>query len=413
MKFGVVKELIMKKLFLPAKEILFIVFVAVLPIFIFGFSIIGWSFRVAKNSAEQENRIYTKNFASQIQLYLERAKETIEALANFSFEKIDQQTLQAVYEKNTFRGIPLFESLTLLDKEGKIKAVYPFKKELLDLDYSRQPSFLFVSKEKKTFFSKVDFSLIGQQPVVKIAAPIFEKEREKSLKGMIEGSVRLQALSLFLEGFSLERRSGEAFLIGEKGEIIAHQNYQYVREQENIHHLYPELAEIILKIEKGEGKFQYRDFEKTEYLVIFQTIPKTNWKLVTKQNVKEILAPVYQLSKTLTIFLVLSIFGAATLDYRVASYVNSLQEKAQKEKLEALEEAKKVLEIKVQARTRELKELVEQQEEIIKERTKELQKKVEELEKFYRLTIGRELKMIELKKEIKRLKELCQKSQKT
>jgi len=50
-------------------------------------------------------------------------------------------------------------------------------------------------------------------------------------------------------------------------------------------------------------------------------------------------------------------------------------------------------------------------EEKIKEAIEELQKKVEELEKFHRLTVGRELKMIELKKEIERLKEELKKYQ--
>jgi HAMP domain-containing protein len=69
----------------------------------------------------------------------------------------------------------------------------------------------------------------------------------------------------------------------------------------------------------------------------------------------------------------------------------------------ALEEAKTVLEIKVAARTRELRELAEQREEIIKQRTKELREKIEELERFQRLAVGRELKMIELKKKIREL----------
>lgn len=37
-------------------------------------------------------------------------------------------------------------------------------------------------------------------------------------------------------------------------------------------------------------------------------------------------------------------------------------------------------------------------------KAKELQERVEELEKLHRLTVGRELRMIELKKEIERLK---------
>jgi len=51
----------------------------------------------------------------------------------------------------------------------------------------------------------------------------------------------------------------------------------------------------------------------------------------------------------------------------------------------------------------ELKEFQEKLEEKVKERTKELQERVEELERLHRLTVGRELKMMELKEEIKKL----------
>jgi len=68
------------------------------------------------------------------------------------------------------------------------------------------------------------------------------------------------------------------------------------------------------------------------------------------------------------------------------------------------EEARNVLEIKVQARTQELAELAKSLEAQVKERTKELEEKIAELERFQRLAVGRELKMIDLKKEIKKLK---------
>ena len=71
---------------------------------------------------------------------------------------------------------------------------------------------------------------------------------------------------------------------------------------------------------------------------------------------------------------------------------------------EEIEVAKVILEIKVQARTRELKELAENLEEKVGERTKELQGKINELERFQKLMIGRELKMVELKKEIGKVK---------
>lgn len=78
---------------------------------------------------------------------------------------------------------------------------------------------------------------------------------------------------------------------------------------------------------------------------------------------------------------------------------------------EDLEETSKVLEIRVRARTRALKELAESLEEKVEKRTKELQEKIKELKKFQELTVGRELKMIKLKEEIKKLQEQLKKGQ--
>ena len=62
------------------------------------------------------------------------------------------------------------------------------------------------------------------------------------------------------------------------------------------------------------------------------------------------------------------------------------------------------LEQRVKERTGELEQLKTNLEQTIMERTKEMKEKIDELEKFKKLTVGRELKMIELKKEIERLK---------
>lgn len=79
-------------------------------------------------------------------------------------------------------------------------------------------------------------------------------------------------------------------------------------------------------------------------------------------------------------------------------------EKKVAEATKELQESKMVLEIKVAARTRELRELTEKLEDKVRERTRELEKKILELEKFQKLAVGRELKIIELKKEIEKLK---------
>jgi len=52
----------------------------------------------------------------------------------------------------------------------------------------------------------------------------------------------------------------------------------------------------------------------------------------------------------------------------------------------------------------ESKRFQESLEKEVEERTKELREKLEELERFQKIAVGRELKMIELKKEVERLK---------
>lgn len=71
---------------------------------------------------------------------------------------------------------------------------------------------------------------------------------------------------------------------------------------------------------------------------------------------------------------------------------------------EDLEKSAISLEGKVKARTKELEDIKATLELRVHEKTMELQKRLDELEKFRKLTLGRELRMIELKEEIVMLK---------
>jgi hypothetical protein len=102
------------------------------------------------------------------------------------------------------------------------------------------------------------------------------------------------------------------------------------------------------------------------------------------------------------------------LEIKVVDRTKKLQEKIEElEKItELLEKEKKkqqelsqTLEVKVGARTAELNQEKANLETKVAERTKELQEKMEEMERFQKFVVGRELKMVELKQEIKKLGE--------
>ena len=107
-------------------------------------------------------------------------------------------------------------------------------------------------------------------------------------------------------------------------------------------------------------------------------------------------------------------FFTGGLDREIIDLSESLNKTAEtlhKNKKE-LEEAKKVLEVKVAARTRELEELNRNLGERVKKKTAELRERVEELEKFQKLTVGRELEMVELKKELRAERKKAEKLEK-
>ena len=119
--------------------------------------------------------------------------------------------------------------------------------------------------------------------------------------------------------------------------------------------------------------------------------------------------PVYLITTTPFILFAFYLIGLAA-----SSFTDLLKKRTMElEKTkEALEEVKTILEVKVKARTHELEELAAKREEIVEEKTRELREKVEELERFHRLAVGRELKMMELKAEMEKLKEELEKIQK-
>lgn len=402
----------MKFFFRPTKEMVLILVIALLPVLVFGIIAVNRSVEVAQKAAENEDRILTANLANQTNLYLLRAEDLIRSLASFPFQDIDENSLGAVYENNSFQGIPMFESLIVLDDEGILINIYPFREEVIGLDYSRQTFFDSVKREERIFFSRVTFSSVSEQPVVGIAAPIFEQEPEKRLVGVIQGSIRLQGLSSLVREFGIARRTGQAFLVNQFGEIIAHPDYHLIKEQENIANINPGLAVILQAATKDRDIFQYSTPQGIEYLVSFQTISRTGWKLVIQQEMEEVLATPSRLRQFLLIILAITFSGAGVISHRVASYIIYFRkrlEEAREERLRQLKEMKDILEIKVRARTTELEELTQSLEKQVKGRTKELQEKLAEMERFQRLAVGRELKMIELKEEIKKLKEELEK----
>jgi PAS domain S-box-containing protein len=97
---------------------------------------------------------------------------------------------------------------------------------------------------------------------------------------------------------------------------------------------------------------------------------------------------------------------------RITGYIGTITDITElKQAEETLSNYRDELEVRVQQRTNELADSLKEKERLLEDLQRselELQDKLADLETFHDVAVGRELKMMELEKEVKRLKELVQ-----
>jgi nitrate/nitrite-specific signal transduction histidine kinase len=161
---------------------------------------------------------------------------------------------------------------------------------------------------------------------------------------------------------------------------------------------------------EGEKLVAYAHSERT------MDFNDLNWILTLEYDIEDVFAPVVYLQNLIllasciiaTIGLLFGFFIAHSLSKPIVD-LKSIVHKMGEGNLDVKIDVKSNDEIgdlafnfKLMAKS--LKNNQENLENQIAERTKELDKKIKELERFKELTVGRELKMIEIKKQMKELK---------
>jgi len=320
--------------------------------------------------------------------------------------------------------------LSILDKTGK-EIVCSDNRELEDK--SGYPEFYQIEgNEKEYYVTWLDFNPVVNMSTIIISIPFFE---EGEFQGALISEVFLSNIwSKMVVGYTSPKDN--IYLLTEQGQPVA----------KILATLEESRSDDLEKIaEELAGKktivAQEIDTEIGQMLIVADSIPIFGWELVIFRQISEIYKPTSILESNLALitFIVLififiisiyfsqlivspikklhsgvEIIRKGNLDYRVDIRTNDEIEdlgtafnqmtKELKRYHSASEESKAILQIKVKARTKELEELAEGLDNKVKDRTKRLEKRLSELEKFHKLTVGREIIMIKLKKEIQRLK---------
>ncbi len=414
------------------KLIIILTLIGLLPLLISGFFQFYLFSTYLESLTFSNLEKISKVTSTEIENYILQSLANVKVLSNNAILTSEKTSLEEkLKELNRIQGYYeiFFQDITLVDENGKTIISNARKK---DGQWYANYWFSKSKKEKIPVVSDIYADQDSNEPIMAIFYPITKED--KSIENFIVVQINTQPLFNSLS-YTIGVNGG-VILVNRYGEVIFHINKDLIFKK--VSENYP-TNENLLKL---SGNI-YFDFLDEKQIANFQVIRSKDfdfgWQLVAYQPLSEALGILYETRKSLfllgILFLVITIITSLLLSNRIndplkklsfasreisqgnfevkadvfsndefgelAETFNKMIKELNQYK-EKIEEEKQVLEVKVRARTRELEIMNKELEHKVQERTREIEQKLKELEKINKLMIGRELKMIELKRELKK-----------
>ncbi|POR03027.1 hypothetical protein AU468_05575 [Alkalispirochaeta sphaeroplastigenens] len=199
------------------------------------------------------------------------------------------------------KNYDFFRGLTLLDREGVVRASFPANPEQAGVDMSRQPFFLERATGEKPLWSRAFVSLETGSPTATISLPLNESVLVGFLDLSVLGSI-VSGIRLGETGFVLVRDQVQT--------VIAHPDPSYVQEMRNIVQL-PHPGDPRYGF-GGIGQF-YLDGRSYQGLSVH--IEPSGWSLSLLQESAEARAPVRMMMVTALAVLVTVFFSGTLISF--------------------------------------------------------------------------------------------------
>lgn len=380
------------------KGLLIILLIVSIAILSMSYLAITNSYNSLKSEIGSSNLAIAKSYSEYLKLYITHNKDivffrathpdVIKAVENWDLNVLNIHLARMKKESPESLGF------LIIDRDGTLRASYPYAEGENGRDYSNEPFFQDTIKKANFSFDK---SYINQDlsiPVLPIAYPI------KSSNGTVIGIlVDLINISKTIEPFEKSIEMQKSFyIVNNLGEIIYHPDFDYIRNRQN----FSSFAAIQEVLAGREGVVEYYNpLEKNIELAAYTPLKEFNWGVAVAQPTAIAYAPANRLINDiiLTTGIILgiafmitviatnkmtkSILEISRVAKQIASgnYSQEIKIKSRDE-IGELARAFNQMAIDLQRKESQLKKHSEELEEKVKLRTRELEEKSQELESF-------------------------------
>ncbi|NJD53792.1 MAG: sensor histidine kinase [Candidatus Methanoperedens sp.] len=297
-----------------SEQIIFFLIISIIPLSAVVYVSYERSQEAIRNSINTNLLVVTENTGRAIDNWMDTRKDDIRIISviaenpekdNFrKYLHAFQNEHEGVYEE--FFIIDLSGNITFstLDNPGNAPGD-PFLKEALG---------------GRLFISDVSMSGITGLPGIIITNPI---KKDDTITGIMGARVSIENLYFLIGGIDLGR-SGEIFLVNNKGELIFHKNMSKIL-HENVNNNFA-VKEVIYE-KRGIG--DYINYKGENVLGSYYWLPLYRWGLVVEQNKEEAYADVMNLGMETTIISLFAVFCvvlvAIVISKRMTEPIESLK----------------------------------------------------------------------------------------
>ncbi|MEW6260059.1 MAG: PAS domain S-box protein [Thermodesulfobacteriota bacterium] len=282
--------------------VLFSIAIGCVPLLLTGALFIHVSTNTLKQEIEQRNLVAARSLAGEINRLLIDYRSVLEYVADRMGEEASGQLerwndrIDAVR-----RRYPLFNDLTILNRQGRVETSSPWNSWMIGTDFSGHSFVRDALSKARPVWSDVYLSVKTGSPTISIAVP--------SLHGLIVGDLNLDILQDTTRKMTTGIGS-YAVVVDRTGVIIAHPRRDFIEQRLNVR----DLGFVHAGLQGKEGTYDYM-FMGEEKIGSVSGIPETGWLSTVVQSRQEAFASIAQMNSmlwtaTITVAMILMILSA-------------------------------------------------------------------------------------------------------